>query len=194
MQRDLVRRPPMSARRVVLSDAYWRRFRGVSSPAEPGAVIDEIVVGPSGVYVRLHLARTAVVDPEDLDVQACAARAVEAGRAVAAVLPARYRVAVRAAVCACDADESGALVGTVEVLSPAAGRHTMQHAPRVLSTSEVAEVGSVLDARLEVVPVIDHGGRRGFRRRVLWWAVGALTTAAAAAAVLTEAVGRTPWS
>ena len=194
MQRDLVRRPPVSARRVVLSDTYWRRLRGVRSPADPGSVIDEVVVGPSGVYVRLHLAGTPVVDPEDLDVQACAARAVEAGRAVAAVLPPRYRVAVRAGVCACDADESGALVGAVEVLSPAAGRHTMQHAPRVLSTSEVAEVGGVLDARLEVVPVTSDGGRRGLRRRVLWWTAGALTTAAAAAAVLTEAVGRTPWS
>jgi hypothetical protein len=145
------------------------------------------------VYVRLHLAGVAVVDPEDLDVQACAARAVDAGRAVAAVLPARYRDAVRAAVCACDAVESGARVGTVEVLSPAAGRHTMQHAPRVLSTSEAAEVGGVLDARLEVVPGIADGGRRGLRRRVLWWTTGGLT-AAAAAAVLTASAGRTPWS
>jgi hypothetical protein len=184
----------MSARRVVLPDTYWRRLRGVRSPGDPGAVIDEIVVGPSGVYVRLHLAGAAVVDPEDLDVQVCAARAVEAGRAVAAVLPARYRDAVRAAVCACDAVESGARVGTVEVLPPAAGAHTMQHAPRVLSTSEVAEVGGVLDARLEVVPVIGVGGRRDLRRRVLWWTAGALTTAAAAAAVLTASVGRTPWS
>jgi hypothetical protein len=194
MQRDLVRRPPMSRRRVVLPDTYWRRLRGVRSPADPSAVIDEIVVGPSGVYVRLHLAGTVLVDPEDLDVQACAARAVEAGRAVTAVLPVRYRAAVRVAVCACDADESSARVGTVEVLSPAAGTHTMQHAPRVLSTSEVAEVGGVLDARLEAVPVIADGGRRGLRRRVLWWTTGALTAAAAAAAVLTASVGRTPWS
>jgi hypothetical protein len=194
MQRDLVRRPPMQARRVVLPDTYWRRLRGVRSPADPGTVIDEIVVGPSGVYVRLHLAGFAAVDPDDLHVQACAARAVDAGLVVAAVLPARYRVAVRASVCACDADESGASIGTVEVLSPAAGRHTMQHAPRVLSTSEVAEVAAVLDARLEVVPVTEGGRRRGLRRRVLWWTAGSLTTAAAAAAVLTEAVGRTPWS
>jgi hypothetical protein len=70
----------------------------------------------------------------------------------------------------------------------------MQHAPRVLSTSEVAKVGGVLDAKLEVVPVIADAGRRGLRRRVLWWTAGALTTAAAAAAVLTASVGRTPWS
>lgn len=194
MQRDLVRRPPTSARRVVLPDTYWRHFHGVRSPADPDVVIDEVVVGPSGVHVRLHLAQRVVLDPGDLDLQDHAARALEAAGAVSAVLPARYRSAVRAAVCACDTEDSGALVGTVEVLSPAAGRHTMQHAPRVLSTSEVAEVAGVLDATLDVLPVAADGSRQTLGWRLLWWAAGALTTAAAAAAVLTHAVGRTPWS
>lgn len=194
MQRELVRRPPVPAGKVVLPDTHWRHLRGVRSPLDPSTVIDEIVVGPSGVYVRLHVPGVALVEKGNLTAEA--ARAQDAANAVAAVLSSRYRPAVRAGVCACDAVESGAVVGTVEALSPAAGRHTMQHAPRVLSTSEVAEVAGLLHARLEVVPPAREGARSSLRRRILWWAAGALTTAAAAAAaaVVTEAVGHTPWS
>jgi hypothetical protein len=192
MQRELVRRPPVPTGKVNLPHTHWRHLRGVRSPLDPITVIDEIVVGPSGVYVRIHVPGVGLVEKGNLTLEA--ARAQEAANVVAAVLSSRYRPAVRAGVCACDAVESGAVVGTVEVLSPAAGRHTMQHAPRVLSTSEVAEVAGLLDARLEVVPVARDSARSGLRRRILWLAAGALTTAAAAAAVATDAVGHTPWS
>jgi hypothetical protein len=192
MQRDLVRRTGVPPGDDSLATPHWRHLSGVRSPADAEGVIDEIVVGPSGVHVRLHLGGVEVVWAGSPGLAARAEQAQAAADAVAAVLPLRYRHSVRAHVCACDAEESGVALGTVEVLSPTAGRHAMQHAPRLLSTSEVAEVAGVLDVRLEVLPPVSEGVARS--RRVLWWLAGAAATAAIAAAVLTEAVGRTPWS
>lgn len=184
-----------------LSPAHWRHFprpRLVDDPTgridlladeQVDEQVDELVVGPSGVYVVVHTdrGRHGVAGTKAARTAAprhCADAAGRFGEALAAVLPPRYQRSVRPLVCACGVSNAGLVVGAVPVLAADACRHTLVHAPRVLSTSEVQRVASLLQSVLLPQPGPETSRRAG--RRLLRWSAGAAATAAAAAAVVTS--------
>ncbi len=169
------------------SVSRWRRFPTPRLVGEAARLADEVVVGPSGVHVVVHTAVTGATAADTAAVHGCAAAASRAAEAVAERLPTRYRGAVRPLVCACRVRGSGLEAGGVPVLAADACRHTLVHAPRVLSTSEVQRVSGVLDAVLAPEPVARASGTSS--RRLLWWSAGAATAAGVAAVGATAAVG-----
>jgi hypothetical protein len=129
-----------------LPDSHWRRYRNVRRPGS-SLRIDEVVVGPSGVHVVLECPGGTVGDP-------LVPVAAGAAEGVAGLLPVRYRARVRPELrLAEDAGDVATWHDDVLLASPRALEHTWRYGPRVLSTSEIAEVSRWLDARLEVVPV-----------------------------------------
>lgn len=187
------------------SVSRWRRFPAPCLRGDPARLVDEVVVGPSGVHVVMHTDVMGTTTADTTTVHACAATASRAAEAVADLLPPRYRGAVRPLVCACRVRGTGRVVGAVPVLAAEACRHTLEHAPRVLSTSEVQRVSGLLDAVLAPEP-----GARAPRtsRRLLWWSAGGATAAglaavggataavggvAAALSQAAAAVGALPW-
>ena len=143
--------------------ARWPRFRSVQWPDFPGRTIDEVVLGASGVHVCLHV---PVTDPAEPELRGWAADAAAAGEAVAALLPPRYSRAVRPSVCVCGGRDFGLADSRVPVVSPDCWQHLVSHAPRLLSTSEIAVVAGLLDQRLELVvpPPVAVLPRRWWRR------------------------------
>lgn len=141
-----------------LPGSHWRRYVGVRGPGSDGR-IDEVVVGPSGVHVVLECPGGTVGDP-------LVPTASEAAEAVADVLPERYRGRVRPELrLAEDAGDVATWHGAVLLASPRALEHTWRYGPRVLSTSEIAEVSRWLDRRLElIVEVVPPVQRRRWLR------------------------------
>jgi hypothetical protein len=170
------------ARRTGLAGARRREINAVRHASRPDLRLDRVVVAPSGIYVvtgggrrvpQQRLAGEPAGQPDtDRD------RAREAGGLVAGLVPARYRAHVRAVLTR--SDEAGAdVVDGVLLTSPDTLEHVVQHAPVVLSTSEVNEVALRLSAVTEPFPEASGAPTRGrWRRRAA--VLGTLTAAAAA--------------
>src|SRR4051794_21223178 len=130
-----------STARTTLPDSHWRRYPPVHWPAVdrgpeggPQRRIDEVVVGPSGVHVVLASPGATVADPD-------VSSAALAGEAVAALLPPRYRARVRPELRLHeDAGDVATWHEDVLLASPRALEHVWRYGPRLLSTSEIAEV------------------------------------------------------
>lgn len=167
----MTRGSPMAAG-VTLPDSHWRRYPPVHWPApvvvpsggalaaaqpDLGRRIEEVVVGPSGVHVVLASPAATVSDPD-------VGTAARAAAAVAALLPPRYRDRVRPELrLHDDAGDVATWHEDVLLASPRALEHVWRYGPRLLSTSEIAEVSRWLDARLEpVVEATPAASRR-------WW-------------------------
>ncbi len=136
-----------------LPSSHWRRYPVVRWPGTGAGRIDEVVVGPSGVHVVLrHGARRDedAVGPDGLPVPDVTT-AARAAVAVAALLPERYRARVRPELCLDDAGDVGTRSGPVLIASAHVLEHTWRHGPRVLSTSEILEIGRRLDVGLEPI-------------------------------------------
>lgn len=154
-------------------------FLDVRTPEEPGHRIAQVVASPTGIHVAVRPANggsagnlTAAIDAS-----------VSSAEAVGRLLPDRYRVHVRAVVLE---DHDGAaggddrvIVATAETLS-----HIVRASPVVLSTSELNEIVSRLESRLETLLVENAASRRGLSwgARLLAGSVG--TSACVAASVL----------
>lgn len=152
---------------ITLPDSHWRRYPPVHWPAaDRGADgglqrrIDQVVVGPSGVHVVLASPVATVADPD-------VTSAARAGEAVAALLPPRYRGRVRPELRLHeDAGDVATWHEDVLLASPRALEHVWRYGPRLLSTSEIAEVSRWLDARLE--PVVEPVAAASRRRWLRW--------------------------
>jgi len=146
--------------------------------------VERVLLAPSGIYVvattvqqvprQRVVGDTAAAEVADLD------RVRAAAQLVSALLQPRYRTRVRSVLCrpeALAADE----VGGVLVTSPSTLEHVVQHAPVVLSTSEVHEAALRLSALTEPFPVerpVTARSRWGLRA-----CLAGLVVAASAAAV-----------
>jgi hypothetical protein len=176
-----------------LPASHWTVFEAVRWPGSPEDRIDEVVVGPSGVHVVRHLRATtdATTDAATGVPDGAVARAHAAAEAVARLLPGRYRPVLRPAICLCDTSDLAEVVGGVRVASRDPMRFAMRHQPRVLSTSEVAEISRRLELALTPYPAEPAPPAvRSLRRLWLRTAAAALTTAAAATLVLQVGHGR----
>jgi hypothetical protein len=132
-----------------LPTSHWTVFDAVRWPGHPDDRIDEVVVGPSGVHVLLHQEQSAEVRGP-LQAEEIVTRSRDAADAVGGLLPSRYRDALRPVVCLCGTTDIGEVVDGVRLTSPEPLRFALRHQPRVLSTSEVAEVSARL--RLALTP------------------------------------------
>jgi hypothetical protein len=174
------------ARRTGLAGARRREIRAVRHASRPGLRLDRVVVAPSGIYVVItgdrRVPQQRVAGEPAGQPAADRDRASEAGGLVAALVPARYRAHVRGVLTR--SDEAGAdVVDGVLVTSPDTLEHVVQHAPVVLSTSEVNEVALRLSALTEPFPEASAVPARGrWRRRA---AVLGTLAAAATASFLT---------
>jgi hypothetical protein len=168
---------------------YWTLLTRVRWPGRPDLLLDEVLVGPSGVHVVLHRAgrpaSTDTNDGEGADLEEAAFRAAAVALAVAGLLPERYRTVVTPAVCLTDTEEVGFSVGDVFAASPGVLRHSWRHRARVLSTSEADAIADRLRARLEPFPVESprSAAATWWKWRKLWLA-GVLTTTTGVGAVL----------
>jgi hypothetical protein len=186
MSRDLAEPAPAYQHGGRLPAAYWTEFENVCLPGRLDR-IDLVVVGPSGVPVAAHHPPPAHVAgstsdvPGDLDEAAHAA--VACSRAVAELLPDRYRPVVTAAVRLNGRTAAGLSVGGVFTASPDVLRHAWQHGPRVLSTSEARVVVGLLRVHLRPMPLPPSPRRPGWRRHPRRWLIGAAALAGVAAAV-----------
>ena len=171
-----------------LPTSHWTVFEPVRWPGRSEDRIDEVVVGPSGVHVVLHH------EAPEGDVSSSASivrRAGEAADAVAALLPGRYREALRPVVCLCETRDVAEAADGVQVTSPEPLRHALRHQPRVLSTSEVTEVSARLRLALTPYPCPPVAAAvRSLRRLWLRTAAAAIVTAAAATLLVELGPGR----
>lgn len=181
-------RPSPAKTLDALPEKYWWQLRRVSRPGRPDMLIDHVLVGPSGIYVIGYLpsepdrpaaATTGCELHAVYDVGAAAC--VEQAGTIRGLLLARYRDRVRPVLCLGGNDGRAEEVRGVLVASLATLEHIVRSSPPILSTSEVAQVGSALQARLEQVPVLPGPSRRHFRV--------ALRTAAAFIAVAAASGG-----
>ena len=185
MARESVRTRRTGTGPTGLPVSHWKQFHDVRQPGRPAARIDHVLVGPSGVHVIGYLPR-----PDGLDAPRAAARddmagaASAAAGAVADVLPARYRGAVRPMVCFRSDEPVAESSGEVLVTSLRALEHILRESPVVLSTCEVADVSTRLQAQLLPFPAAPSrtARRTADRRKLVAWA--ALAAAAVGAAVL----------
>lgn len=154
-----------------LPATHWTLFTDVCWPGRPDLKIDEVLAGPSGVHVVMNRARqpdaSATVGGDDAAVETAAALAAAAASAVGELLGQRYRRHAIPAVCLTGTVDLGVGVADVLVASPDVLRHTWRRLPRVLSTSEAADVAARLRARLEPFPVEPPPAKRrwGWLRR-----------------------------
>jgi hypothetical protein len=180
--------PVLSA--TPLPASHWTVFDAVRWPGRPEERIDEVVVGPSGVHVLLHH-REAAGTTVPTGAIARAHAAAEAAEAVARLLPGRYRPVLRPAICLCDTTDLAEVVDGVRLASRDPLRFALRHQPRVLSTSEVAEISRRLQLALTPYPAEPTPPAvRSLRRLWLRSAAAALTAAAAATLVLQVGPGR----
>jgi len=174
-----------------LPTSHWTVFDAVRWPGHPDDRIDEVVVGPSGVHVVVHQQVPAEVGASALAEHPVAARSREAADAVAALLPSRYRDALRPVVCLCGTDDIGEVVDGVRLASPEPLRFALRHQPRVLSTSEVAEVSARLRLALTPYPApVAPPAARRLRRLWLRSAAAGIAVAAVATVLLETVPGR----
>jgi hypothetical protein len=181
MTRESVR-SPRDMMAVSLPESHWKQIRDVRWPGRSDAQIDHVLAGPSGLYVIQYLSvagRSLQDGGHSCEVEVAATS--EAARAVAELLPTRYRSKVRPVLCLLSDDAIADLVDGVTVTSCLALEHILRSSPVVLSTCEVAEVSGRLRGVLEPVPVAVEP-RRG------WWARSRRLLVAAAAAGVASAV------
>jgi len=184
-------------RRAGLTGSRRREIRDVRHASQPGLRLERVLVAPSGIYVVTAgdrgVPRQRVPGDPAGAVVAHLDRAGEAGRLVAALVPARYRLHVRGVLTR--ADEAGAdVVGGVLVTSPGTLEHVVQHSPVVLSTSEVTEVALRLSALTEPFPeasVVPSRGR--WRRRAALLGTVAATGASFVALTHEKLAALLPW-
>jgi hypothetical protein len=174
-----------------LPTSHWTVFDAVRWPGHPVDRIDEVVVGPSGVHVLLHQQVPAEVGGSLLANHPVAARSRDAADAVAGLLPSRYRDALRPVVCLCGTNDIGEVVDGVRLASPEPLRFALRHQPRVLSTSEVAEVSARLRRALTPYPApAAPPAVRSLRRLWLRAAAAGVAVAAVATVLLETGPGR----
>jgi hypothetical protein len=163
-----------------LPATHWTVFGPVRWPGRDSGRIDEVVVGPSGIHVIVHVR----------EAQAAAVTRTEAhaaGAAVAGLLPSRYHQAIRPAACLCQTEDVSDVVDGVRLSSPVPLRHALRHQSRVLSTSEVAGISRRLELGLVRYP--DEAPSAPRRLRRTWLRLAAASTTAAAAAVVVLQLG-----
>jgi hypothetical protein len=171
-----------------LPTSHWTVFDAVRWPGRLEDRIDDVIVGPSGVHVLLHQEGLAEADWSST---ATVTRARDAADAVADLLPSRYRRALRPVICLCDTNNIAEVVDTVRLASPEPLRFALRNQPRVLSTSEVAEVSARLRLALTPYPAPPAPPTpRRLRRLWLRAAAAGLATAAAATVLLEVGPGR----
>ncbi|HET6625692.1 MAG TPA: nuclease-related domain-containing protein [Nocardioidaceae bacterium] len=180
MARESVRNVRTGQQLAGLPDSHWKQFHDVRRPGSPGTRIEHVLVGPSGIHVLGYLPAGAL--PENA-VTACADVA-DSAAALADVLPERYRTRVDALVCLRHDEPVAELVGGVTLTSLLALEHILRESPVVLSTCEVAEVGTRLKATLRPFPLPAPAERKRspVRRTVLAW-VGAAALVVAGVAL-----------
>lgn len=193
MSRELARRGSAGRRVEQLPAEYWTLLTRVRWPGRPDRLVDEVLVGPSGVHVVLHrpgrpTSTETNSSSEGADLEEAAVHAGDAAVAVAALLPHRYRRVVTPAVCLTDTDEVGYSVGDVFAASPGVLRHSWRHGPRVLSTSEADAIADHLRAHLEKFPVESRSAAATWWRWRRLWLAGVLTTTTGVGAALAVGV------
>ncbi len=168
-----------------LPRSHWRLFERVRRPGGDD-LVDQVVVGPSGVYVVLRRGGGTLTDAP-LHAQVAEARV--GAEALRPLLPARHQQALRPAVVLESNGEPEVAEDCdgVLVASPATLLHIMRHTTRVLSTGEVTRLADLLESRLELVPLPPAPARRRSRKRLVLVAA-AVSSAVAAAAVAVEQV------
>lgn len=124
-----------------LPASHWTHAR--CAPGGPAHPADEVLVGPSGVYVIVR--RTG-----GLEVDVDAART--AATAVTGMLPDRYRERVVPVLCLLDDDPVAQWQDGVLVTGTSTMPHVVRSSPVRLSTSEVRGLGPALAARLDRGP------------------------------------------
>lgn len=175
-----------------LPTSHWTVFDAVRWPGHPEDRIDEVVVGPSGVHVLLHQEQSAEVRGS-LQSEEIVTRSRDAADAVGGLLPSRYRDALRPVVCLCGTNDIGEVVDGVRLASPEPLRFALRHQPRVLSTSEVAEVSTRLRLALTpypapaATPAVRSLGRLWLRAAAAGFAIVSVVT------VLFEAAAGRLW-
>jgi hypothetical protein len=168
-----------------LKPTHWRRWHDVRRPDRPECRIEDLFVGPSGVYVvsypgtDVHVTGgRAYVSALDTAIERCSV----AADAVSDLIPARYRGGVKPVLCSRGDEPVADQVRDVLVTSNLAIGHILRSSPLHFSTSEVAEVSALLEASLEAWPVVPEERRgRPWRR----WLVACAAAAAAVATTLT---------
>jgi hypothetical protein len=190
MYRGLVREPRAAGQLRRLAQERRRQLESVRRPDVPDLRIDRVVVCPSGVYVVSQAGPGVAGLPHDV---ADTRRSSEAAVAVEGVLPQRYRATVRPVLCREDLGEVAEDVRGVLVTTSATLEHVMAYSPVVLSTSEVAGVGTRLDEVLEPFPIEPRPSRGRLWRRLLVATTAAAAAAGAAVAVRLDAVPAWPW-
>lgn len=175
MAREAVREQRRPGDLARLAEIRWRHVRDVRRPDRPEEKVDHVSIGPSGIHVigyRTH-------EPVEAGDAVLRDRR-EAARAVAALLPERYRSRTLPVLCFHEEVPVSTTLDEVLVTSAMTYDHVRRSSPVVLSTSEVNEVAGLLEARLEPYPVVPVQARR----RPLW-----RRPALVAAALLTVAGG-----
>lgn len=180
-------RPTSPSSLEALPAAYWSQMRRVRRPARPDVLIDHVLVGPSGIWVIHYLIAEpegpgAVSDQEQQRRREVgAAVATEHAEVVSGLLPPRYQDRVHAVLCLPGDDGLAADVHDVLVTALGTFEHIVRASPPVLSTSEVGQAYTCLEARLEHVPLAPDTSRRRLRT--------ALRVAAASVAVAAASFG-----
>ncbi|HEX6517601.1 MAG TPA: hypothetical protein VF049_18710 [Nocardioidaceae bacterium] len=178
-----VRQPRGPAGLGRLPESHWKQWYDVRPVARTDLRIDQVVVGPSGLYVIGRPGQQPRPRPE-VDhpgghVLLPLLETREAADAVASLLPGRYRATLRPVVCLGEDHPLAETVSGVLVTSGATLGHILRASPLVLSTSEVTEVAGFLGRRLEPVPVVPTARpRRRLRRRLVMAAAATATVAA----------------
>jgi hypothetical protein len=190
MHRGLVREPRAAGQLRRLAQARRRQLDTVRRPDVPDLRIDRVVVCPSGVYVISQAGPGVAGLPHDL---ADTRRSSEAAVAVEGVLPQRYRATVRPVLCREDLGEVAEDVRGVLVTTSATLEHVMAFAPVVLSTSEVAGIGTRLGEVLEPFPIEAAPKRGRLWRRLLVAATAGAAAAGTGIAVRLDSVPTWPW-
>lgn len=171
-----------------LPTSHWTVFDAVRWPGHPEDRIDEVVVGPSGVHVLLHQEGSAEAHWSSA---ATITQGLDAADAVGCLLPSRYRQALRPVICLCGSNDISEVVDGVRLASPQPLRFALRSQPRVLSTSEVAEVSARLRLALTPYPTPPAAPTpRRLRRLWIRATAAGLATAAAATALLEVGPGR----
>lgn len=157
-----------------LPASHWTHLRCERPVGAPGPQVDDVLVGPSGVYV-------VVRRPGGLEIDVAAARSGAAW--VSGLLSERYRRRVVPVLCMQDDDPVAERRGDVLVTGITTLEHVVRSSPVVLSTSEVSGLGSRLAGSLGQAPAAPERPRRR-----------PLPVAALLCAASTAAIACVPWA
>jgi hypothetical protein len=174
--------------------ARRRELRDVRHPLRPDLRVERVIVCPSGVHVVTSLAVAGAgtgAGGEPASPAAVAASRTTADL-VAVLLPQRYRDRVRPVLCRVDDVAMAELVDDVLVTAPSTLEHIVASSPVVLSTSEVSEVATCLDARMEAFPVPTPPRRRRWSLRRVLLSVVAASSGVAVLVLAHGVVGGVP--